>query len=184
VLLWHGTFLVNSLAHVFGRRRYATGDTSRNSLLIALVTGGEGWHNNHHYRPSSVRQGFFWWEVDSTFYVLRTLSWVGLVHDLRLPSDKLRRAGRVKDGHFDIGMFRAYWGKATGALAAFGENAGERVGARRASAGEALDHGRQALGNTVDTARQTLDEVMRSTLESAEELARQARQSKRARIAD
>src|SRR5438874_3167884 len=184
VLLWHGTFLVNSLAHVLGRRRSATADTSRNSLLIALVTGGEGWHNNHHYRPSSVRQGFFWWEIDPTFYVLRAMSWVGLVHDMRLPSDRLRQAGRVKDGLFDIGMFRAYWGKATAALSAVGESAGERVGATKASAGEAIDHGRHALGNTVEGTRQALDEVMRSTLESAEELARQARRSQRTRPAD
>jgi stearoyl-CoA desaturase (delta-9 desaturase) len=60
VLLWHGSFIVNSLAHVFGRRRYRTTDTSRNSFLIALLTMGEGWHNNHHHYMSSARQGFFW----------------------------------------------------------------------------------------------------------------------------
>src|SRR5450759_5979528 len=70
VLLWHGTFLVNSMAHIVGRRRYATPDTSRNSLIVALVTGGEGWHNNHHYLPASVRQGFRWWEIDPTWYCL------------------------------------------------------------------------------------------------------------------
>lgn len=85
VLLWHGSFIVNSLAHVFGRRRYLTSDTSRNSLLIALVTMGEGWHNNHHYYMASARQGFFWWEVDGTYYLLRLLSWLGLVWDLRVP---------------------------------------------------------------------------------------------------
>jgi stearoyl-CoA desaturase (delta-9 desaturase) len=85
VLLWHGTFIVNSVAHVFGRRRYATDDTSRNSLLVALVTGGEGWHNNHHHYPSSARQGFFWWEIDTTWYLLRALSWLGIVRGLRTP---------------------------------------------------------------------------------------------------
>jgi stearoyl-CoA desaturase (delta-9 desaturase) len=85
VLLWHGTFIVNSVAHVFGRRRYDTDDTSRNSLLVALVTGGEGWHNNHHHYQASARQGFFWWEIDTTWYVLRTLSWLGVVRDLRTP---------------------------------------------------------------------------------------------------
>ena len=64
VALWHGTFLINSLCHVFGRRRYQTSDTSKNSLILALITFGEGWHNNHHYFPSSVRQGFYWWEID------------------------------------------------------------------------------------------------------------------------
>jgi stearoyl-CoA desaturase (delta-9 desaturase) len=76
---------VNSLAHVFGRRRYETADTSRNSLLIALFTGGEGWHNNHHYYESTANNGFFWWEIDSSYYVLKVLSWFGLVWDLRLP---------------------------------------------------------------------------------------------------
>jgi stearoyl-CoA desaturase (Delta-9 desaturase) len=85
VLLWHSTFLVNSAAHVFGRRRYETDDTSRNSLIIALLTGGEGWHNNHHHYQASARQGFFWWEVDTTWYVLKALSWVGIVHDLKVP---------------------------------------------------------------------------------------------------
>ena len=85
VMLWHGTFVINSLAHLFGRRRYETTDTSRNSLLLALVTLGEGWHNNHHYYMASVRQGFFWWEIDITFYILRVLSWVRIVRDLRMP---------------------------------------------------------------------------------------------------
>jgi len=85
VALWHGTFVINSLAHLFGRRRYKTSDTSRNSLLLALVTLGEGWHNNHHHYMASVRQGFFWWEIDITYYILRVLSWVRIVRDLRLP---------------------------------------------------------------------------------------------------
>jgi stearoyl-CoA desaturase (delta-9 desaturase) len=85
VLLWHITFCVNSLAHVFGRRRFETRDTSRNSFLLALVTFGEGWHNNHHRFPGSERQGIFWWEVDFTHYILKLLSWIGLVWDLREP---------------------------------------------------------------------------------------------------
>jgi len=85
VLLWHSTFMVNSVVHVFGRRRYETSDTSRNSLLVSLITGGEGWHNNHHHYAASARQGFFWWEIDTTYYVLKALSWVGIVRDLRTP---------------------------------------------------------------------------------------------------
>lgn len=85
VLLWHTTFSINSLAHVFGRRRYDTPDTSRNSLTLALLTGGEGWHNNHHRWPASARQGFFWWEIDSTYYVLRLLALVGVVRDVKRP---------------------------------------------------------------------------------------------------
>jgi stearoyl-CoA desaturase (delta-9 desaturase) len=85
VLLWHATFSINSLAHVLGRRRYVTGDDSRNNWLLALITMGEGWHNNHHAYQSSVRQGFRWWEYDPTFYVLKAFSWLGIVWDLHTP---------------------------------------------------------------------------------------------------
>ncbi len=112
VLLWHGTFVVNSLAHLVGRRRYATPDTSRNSLAIALITGGEGWHNNHHYLASSVRQGFTWWEIDATWYVLRLMSAFRIVRDLKVPPARLLQEARVRDGAFDIGMFRSYWERA------------------------------------------------------------------------
>jgi len=89
VVLWHDTFLVNSLAHVMGRRRYATSDTSRNSAIIAIATMGEGWHNNHHHHQASARNGFFWWEIDMTFYLLKVLSWMHIVHDLKVPSAEL-----------------------------------------------------------------------------------------------
>jgi stearoyl-CoA desaturase (Delta-9 desaturase) len=82
VLCWHGTFTINSLSHVWGNRRYATDDDSRNNPVLAVVTMGEGWHNNHHHYQVSARQGFFWWEIDCTYYVLRTLEAVGLVWDL------------------------------------------------------------------------------------------------------
>lgn len=85
VLLWHATYTINSLAHVFGSRRYETTDDSRNNFWLALLTLGEGWHNNHHYYQSSTRQGFFWWEIDITYYILKTMSWVGLVWELREP---------------------------------------------------------------------------------------------------
>jgi stearoyl-CoA desaturase (delta-9 desaturase) len=85
VLLWHGSFTINSLAHLFGRRRYPTTDTSRNNWWLALITLGEGWHNNHHHYMASVRQGFFWWEIDVTYYVLKMLSWCRIVWDLRIP---------------------------------------------------------------------------------------------------
>jgi len=86
VLVWHGSFCINSLAHLIGRRRYATTDDSRNSFILALVTTGEGWHNNHHHYPSAARQGFRWWEIDVTYYVLCALEKVGLVWDLRQPT--------------------------------------------------------------------------------------------------
>ena len=82
VLCWHGTFTINSLSHLWGRRRYATTDDSRNNPVLAVITMGEGWHNNHHHYQVSVRQGFFWWEIDLAYYVLRALALVGLVWDL------------------------------------------------------------------------------------------------------
>ncbi|MGI9382582.1 MAG: acyl-CoA desaturase [Methyloligellaceae bacterium] len=90
VLVYHATFCINSLAHVIGRKRFVTGDDSSNNWLLALFTMGEGWHNNHHAYQSSVRQGFRWWEVDATFYVLTALSWTGLVWDLKTPPDSVR----------------------------------------------------------------------------------------------
>jgi len=83
VLLYHGTFSVNSLAHIFGKRRFETGDNSRNNLFVALITLGEGWHNNHHYYPATERQGIFWWEIDVSHYTLRVLSWLGVVWGLK-----------------------------------------------------------------------------------------------------
>lgn len=83
VLLYHGTFSINSIMHKFGRQRYESGDESKNSLWLALLTMGEGWHNNHHYYEVAARQGFFWWEIDLTFYGLKFFSWLGLIHDLR-----------------------------------------------------------------------------------------------------
>jgi len=85
VCLLHGTCTINSLAHLIGRRRYQTTDKSRNSFLLALITLGEGWHNNHHMYPGVTRQGFYWWEIDITYYILRTMSIFGLVWDLRPP---------------------------------------------------------------------------------------------------
>jgi stearoyl-CoA desaturase (delta-9 desaturase) len=97
-LLWHGTFVINSLAHVLGSRRYATADGSRNSLLLALVTFGEGWHNNHHFYPSAANQGFFWWEVDVSYYALRALAALGVVRDLRTPPAHVRLAHLRRPG--------------------------------------------------------------------------------------
>ena len=91
VLVYHATFCINSLAHVHGRKRYVTGDDSRNNWLLAFFTLGEGWHNNHHAYQSSVRQGFRWWEIDVTFYVLKALSLMGIVWGLRSPPAEVLR---------------------------------------------------------------------------------------------
>ncbi len=91
VLVYHATFCINSLAHVHGRKRYVTADDSRNNWFLAIFTMGEGWHNNHHACQSSVRQGFRWWEIDPTFFILKALSWLRLVWDLKTPPVTLVR---------------------------------------------------------------------------------------------
>jgi stearoyl-CoA desaturase (delta-9 desaturase) len=83
VLVSHCTYTINSLAHRWGSRRYETGDFSRNNFFLALITFGEGWHNNHHYYPASAQQGFYWWEIDISYYILKAMSWCGLIWDLR-----------------------------------------------------------------------------------------------------
>ncbi len=89
VLLYHSTFLVNSVSHAFGSRRFRTRDDSRNNLWVALITLGEGWHNNHHRWPTSERQGFYWWEIDVTHYILRLLARLRVVWDLRSPPARI-----------------------------------------------------------------------------------------------
>jgi stearoyl-CoA desaturase (delta-9 desaturase) len=89
IALWHGTFTVNSIAHLVGSKRFKTSDDSRNSPLLIPVTLGECWHNNHHHFMGSARQGFYWWEIDVSYYVLRLLALVGLVWDIKEPPAKV-----------------------------------------------------------------------------------------------
>jgi stearoyl-CoA desaturase (delta-9 desaturase) len=89
-VLFHGTVTINSLDHMIGSRRYDTPDTSRNNWLLALITLGEGWHNNHHHYAISARQGFFWWEIDITYYLLKLMSWLGIVWGLRPVPEHVR----------------------------------------------------------------------------------------------
>ncbi|HVY64101.1 MAG TPA: acyl-CoA desaturase [Gammaproteobacteria bacterium] len=93
VAVWHATFAINSLAHTFGSRPHVTRDDSRNHFALALLTFGEGWHNNHHRYPSAARQGFRWWEIDITYYLLRALAATGLIWDLRDVPAALRAGG-------------------------------------------------------------------------------------------
>jgi stearoyl-CoA desaturase (delta-9 desaturase) len=83
IVCYHATYTINSLSHVFGRQRYRTGDTSRNNWMLAILTLGEGWHNNHHHYPNSVKQGFYWWEIDVSYYILKVMSWLGIIWDLK-----------------------------------------------------------------------------------------------------
>jgi stearoyl-CoA desaturase (Delta-9 desaturase) len=82
-VLLHATLFINSLAHVWGHRDYETADDSRNNFWLALLTLGEGWHNNHHRYMGSARQGFHWWQIDITYYGLKIMSWLGLIWDLK-----------------------------------------------------------------------------------------------------
>jgi len=94
VVLAHATFTINSLSHVFGWQRYESGDTSRNNPFLALLTLGEGWHNNHHYYPGTARQGFYWWELDISWLMLRLMSALGIVWDLRGVPVEVRESNR------------------------------------------------------------------------------------------
>lgn len=152
VLTWHCTYFINSLTHLFGRRRYVTTDTSRNSFVLALLTFGEGWHNNHHYYQSAANQGFFWWEIDMSYYILKALSLVGLVSDLRNPPEHVLLAHRIEDGHADIGMFQASWAKSVAYLDNAKAHAGEVYGERR----------------------KALDEMVETTTHAAQQIAKMA----------
>ena len=96
IVLFHVTVTINSLAHRWGSRRFSTNDDSRNNWLLALLTFGEGWHNNHHHFPGSARQGFKWWELDLTYYVLKAMSWCGLVWDLKAMPASLHNTRRTR----------------------------------------------------------------------------------------
>jgi len=95
VLCYHATYTINSLSHVFGRRRYRTTDDSRNNAVLALLTFGEGWHNNHHHYPNAARQGFYWWEIDLTYYLLKLLAALGIIWDLKPVPDTVRESNRI-----------------------------------------------------------------------------------------
>ncbi len=132
VLVSHNTFFINSLAHVFGRRRFATPDASRNNFFLALATFGEGWHNNHHHFMASARQGFFWWELDLTYYVLKALSWINVVRDLHVPPKIVLMKDRIISRAHDIGLLEFKLTKARAALARVKLRAGKVYERRRA----------------------------------------------------
>jgi stearoyl-CoA desaturase (Delta-9 desaturase) len=185
VLCWHGTFTINSLSHVFGKQRYRTTDTSRNNWILALITMGEGWHNNHHYFQSSVKQGFYWWEVDMSYYLLKSLSKVGLVWDLKTPPASVLEKNRVQHGD-PIPAFNPR-------LRALQQSAYEMAEAARAKAAEltaayqerkltmseraheAGENARQRAHDMGENARARAQELADATRAKAEELADAAR---------
>jgi stearoyl-CoA desaturase (delta-9 desaturase) len=171
VLLWHATFSINSLSHVLGTRRYATSDTSRNNPVLALLTMGEGWHNNHHHFQASARQGFFWWEIDVTWYGLRAMSAVHLVRNLRRPSAETLAANRVVDGAFDLGMFRAAWRRTGATLAQPVVTAGGAIAARQATVEAAMHAKRVALEEALGASLRAAEELTRTATRAAHGLA-------------
>ena len=149
VLLWHGTFCINSVMHLVGRRAYATTDDSRNSFVLAFVTMGEGWHNNHHWAPGSAAQGFRWWQIDASFYLLWGLERVGLVRDLhrrprhwRAAAIEAARSGRAFSSarlHVRVQRLSWRWARAREAVRATAHDAFEELEAARCAALARLD---------------------------------------------
>ncbi|HEY5228596.1 MAG TPA: fatty acid desaturase, partial [Opitutaceae bacterium] len=104
--LFHGTSCINSMAHLMGKRRFKTEDDSRNSFILALITLGEGWHNNHHRYQSATRNGFYWWEIDITYYLLKGLSWTGLIWGLKTVPASVLAEGAHADHHESVAAAR------------------------------------------------------------------------------
>ena len=167
VLLYHATFCINSLAHVHGRKRYLTGDESRNNWLLALFTMGEGWHNNHHAYQSSVRQGFRWWEIDATYYVLRALSVARVVWDLKSPPREV-----LRNEHFPGS--RAIK-RAAEQLASSFNSESIALGIAAALHGPELANVQRALSDARDRAAEALAQFHLPQLPSREQLVAQAK---------
>ena len=98
-VLFHATVTINSFDHMIGSRRYDTQDTSRNNPILAIITLGEGWHNNHHHYAICARQGFYWWEIDITYYLLVLMSWLGIIRDLRPIPENIRDSNLIAGEH-------------------------------------------------------------------------------------
>lgn len=165
-LLYHGVFCINSLAHVFGKRRFVTNDSSRNSIFLALITGGEGWHNNHHHYQSSTKQGFYWWEIDLSYYILKIMSWFNLVKGIRKPPNAILKINRIKDGHFDIGIFHTRLEKALYVL----QEAKQRGGTY-------YENKRKEMEDFLEQTREHADNLIVTTRKSARDLSKNSRRS-------
>ncbi len=150
VLLWHGTFSINSVMHVFGRRVFATTDDSRNSFLFALVTMGEGWHNNHHWAPGSAAQGFRWWEIDASYYLLWLGEKLGLLRELHRPPQGWRDAAReaARTGraftsvrlHVEVKTLTERWGELRASMRVTAHDALTELESARLRAAARLEH--------------------------------------------
>jgi len=169
-LLYHTTFAINSLAHTFGRQRYLTGDDSRNSWWLALLTMGEGWHNNHHYYQAATRQGWRWWEIDITYYILRLLAVLGIVWDLKEPpAEVVRGERRLARSTIDRVATRVAAGIPVDSIAAAVREAWDQApgldelragGARaRARVAEMLDEAHRAELPSMEDLRQRVEQM-------------------------
>jgi stearoyl-CoA desaturase (delta-9 desaturase) len=167
VLVYHATFCINSLAHVRGSTRYVTGDDSRNNWLLAVFTMGEGWHNNHHAFQSSARQGFRWWEIDPTYYILKALSWTGIVWDLRMPPAQV-----VRNEH---GLGASVINKAAEQLAAHFNSDRIALAIESALHGSELTALRESLARAHDRTAEMLATVHLPHMPSREELTAKAK---------
>jgi stearoyl-CoA desaturase (delta-9 desaturase) len=144
VLLWHGTFSINSVMHLVGRRVFATTDDSRNSFVFAVATMGEGWHNNHHWAPGSATQGFRWWEIDPSFYLLWLGERLGIVRGLHRPPRRWRdaaleaaRSGRAFTSarlHVQVQKLSWRWAEARNAVCATAQGAFDELESARCRA--------------------------------------------------
>ncbi len=195
VFLWHGTFTINSLMHVIGRRVFPTTDTSRNSMFFALITMGEGWHNNHHFYPSSAAQGFRWWQVDASYYLLWAGEKLGVVKSLRRAptADVIARltagaAAAPKLASDAADALAARWEEirsaaSVAAHAALVELEAARLGASarlerlqedyaaaKARAGAAAEHKLEDLRLEIERARRELHDTLQRLVEQAEGL--------------
>ena len=170
VALWHATSAINSIAHVVGRRRYLTGDESRNNWWLAILTFGEGWHNNHHHFQSAARQGFRWYEIDISYYILRALSAVGLVWDLRAPPPDVVRSEQR--------LGRAVVERAAGQLAAsfqierIAAELRARLAEKRASLDASIDELHNDLAARVERWRHQFDDKVEIVRHELDELIR------------
>ena len=194
VLLWHGTFSINSVMHVFGRRSFATTDDSRNSFLLALVTMGEGWHNNHHWAQGSAAQGFRWWEVDASYYLLWLGEKLGLLRDLHRPPPHWRQAAReaARTGrafssvrlHVEVKTLTERWGELHASVRVTAHDALAELEAARLRAAARLEHlhaeaaaagvraGRrlEEIHREIEKARAHLVEILQRLVATAESL--------------
>jgi stearoyl-CoA desaturase (delta-9 desaturase) len=172
VVLWHATFSINSLAHVVGRRRYVTGDHSRNNLWLALLTFGEGWHNNHHHYQSAARQGFRWYEIDVSYYLLKALAAAGLVWDLRSPPAPVVRSEQR--------LRRAVVERAAGQLAAsfrvehIAAQLHALLAEKRANLNTSIDELHDELAGLIDSWSHRLDEKLELAHHELDEFIRSA----------